>query len=74
MARVTIHLLSENVVVVAAQRPLRLYELERDHEEARLECIPRSAGQVHWRLDNDEVASVFVRLRKNLMGAHWLTI
>ncbi len=40
--------------------------LEQNRQWDGLEGTP---AQPSWRLDKDEVASVFVRLRRNLMGA-----
>lgn len=33
---------------------------------------PEETALLSWRLDKDDVASVFVRLRRNLMGALWM--
>ena len=33
---------------------------------------PEDTALLSWRLDKDDVASVFVRLRRNLMGALWM--
>ena len=36
------------------------------------EALPEDTALLSWRLDKDDVASVFVRLRRNLMGALWM--
>ena len=33
---------------------------------------PEETALLSWRLDKDDVASVFVRLRRSLMGALWV--
>ena len=33
-------------------------------------ALPGETAVLSWRLDKDDVASVFVRLRRNLMGAY----
>ena len=35
-------------------------------------AAPEETALLSWRLDKDDVASVFVRLRRNLMGALWM--
>ena len=73
------HLTGEEITLTLDKRLRRAFRPEEQHSsasslgEARSSSAPpideHGTSQQHsWRLDKDDVASVFVRLRRNLMG------